>query len=72
MDRRAQLVQGLREVEKLIAEDEVNLSRQRRLIALLTKGGRDVTDAKKLLGEFETIRQQHVILQTRILAELGD
>ena len=71
-DRQAQLVRRLRQLERLIAEDEIHLSRQRRLIALLTKSGRDLTDARKLLGELETIRELHAIQQKRILAELGD
>ena len=71
-DRQAQLVRRLRELERLIAEDEIHLSRQRRHIALLSKAGRDVTDARKMLGELETIRELHAIQQKRILTELAD
>jgi hypothetical protein len=72
MERRAQLAQHLREIETLIAEDDTNMSQQRRIIARLTKEGHDVTDARKLLGDLEAMRQQHVLDRKRILAELGD
>jgi hypothetical protein len=71
MDR-PQLLQLLRDVEGRIAEDEINVIRQREILELLSQGHRDIAEAARLLDAVESVRQQHCEQRKRLLMELGD
>jgi len=71
MDREM-LMLHLRQVERLIAQGERHLAKQRAIVSQLTAGGHDSSDATTLLVHLEESQKMHVAHRARLREELGD
>lgn len=70
MDRRF-LEENLAMVEGHVAEGEIHLLRQRRLISDLRRDGHDTTQARGLLAAFEAAQASHCAHRDQLRLELS-
>lgn len=70
MDREM-LERHLAQAEKHIATGRKNLARQREVIAEIEREGRDTTEARVALNQFEELQAMHIADRDRIQRELA-
>jgi len=60
----------LQKTESLLQRVELNIAFQREMIAMLERGGHDVTAAKMFLRRLESERARHIADRSRLLKQL--
>ena len=70
MDRET-LQRHLELAEKQIAEGQLHVDNQTRIVAELERDGHDVTEARRMLALFEQTQRMHVEDRDRIVKDLG-
>ena len=63
-----QLEELLAELDRHVEDGEKDIRRQRAAVDLLTRGGRNTTDAEQLLRTFEELQSQHIEHRDRVRA----
>lgn len=58
-------------VERHVAQGDLIVGRQRELIAVLERVGRDTTGAIELLGNFEILQAAHIAHRLRLMEDLA-
>ena len=60
------------DLNRHVEEGERRIQRQRTVVDLLARAGRETAEAKKLLRTFETLQSLHIAHRDRVLSALTD
>ena len=72
MPHRAMIRDYLALAEQHVAEGERNIAEQRETIAELERDGRDTTQARALLEQFEEVKVLHIEGRDRLLKDIEE